>query len=347
LDAVLEACDQEGVASLVHARLSVMAPDCLVPSELLHALATRARLRAARCLLCVAEARSIQQALADAGIESIWLKGIALGHWLYPRVHLRDIADIDLLLPDHANTLRAAEVLAPLGYALPNPHVAGDLVVRELLAISDRNGLELDLHWDLSNGALFAARLSWPTLAADAIPLPALADGALGLSPIHAFLHACMHLAAGKLAWRQDRLRWLHDIHLLAAQFDQAGWDRVVREAANAQLADACAYALRSSCSVLGTAVSGSILDRLDAAARAEKIDTARLGHWRYFQWACWQRWPDLRTRLRWLRQLLFPDMAHLRRRYGADGAARSRIAARRIVDGVRRWWSYASGKAG
>jgi len=79
-------------------------------------------------------------------------------------MHLRDVADIDLLLPDHATTLRAAELLAPLGYSLPNPYIAGDLVVHELLAWSDRAQLELDLHWDLSNDALFAHRIGWNEL---------------------------------------------------------------------------------------------------------------------------------------------------------------------------------------
>ena len=341
LDAVLAACEREGVASLVHARLSEMEGAQLVPLELLRALAVRARLCAARSLLCLSEARRIQRALGDAGIQTIWLKGIALGHWLYPRTHLRDIADIDLLLPDYATTLRAAEVLAPLGYTLPNAHIAGDLVVHELLAFSQRASLELDLHWDLSNGALFAGRLPWSTLSSDAIPVPGLGDGARGLSPVHAFLHACLHLAAGKLVWPEDRLRWLYDIHLLALHFDAETWTHLPSVAQEAQLADPCAYALRACQEVFGTPVSDGVLQTLEAATGAEGIRTARLGRWGYFQWACWQRLPHLSKRLRWLRQMLFPDLAHLRVRYGADGASPLRLSARRVIDGGRRWWGY------
>lgn len=343
LDNVLTACEQEGIVSLAHARLQELAASQPVPHELTQAIAARARLCAGRSLLCVSETRRIQQVLAEAGIPAIWLKGIAVAQWLYPRSHLRDIADIDLLVPDHATLLHAAEVLAPLGYALPNAHIAGDLVVHELLAFSERVRLELDLHWDLSNGAMFAGRLPWSVLAAEAALIPGLGKAARGLSPRHAFLHACMHLAAARLVWPEDRLRWLYDIHLLALQFDAEDWARVLAAAREAQLADPCAYALRACARTFGTQVEDAVLVALDAAARSERVCTARLHRWGYVQWASWRRLPDLATRLRWLRQLLFPDMAHLRERYGADSASPLRISARRAMDGCRRWWGYAS----
>jgi hypothetical protein len=341
VDALLAASEREGVVSLVHARVSDAASNVPVPPDLMQALASRARASAARSLLCVSEARKIQRALADAGIPSSWLKGIALGQWLYPSAHLRDVADIDLLLPDHATTLRAAEVLAPLGYRLPNPHIAGDLVVHELLAWSERAQLELDLHWDLSNGALFADRLPWTRLRQGSLPLPALGEGARGLSLEDAFLHACLHRAINTLTGREDRLRWLYDIHLLVLRFDADAWQRVLRAGQQAQLADACTSALRACRRVFGTPVPDAVVAGFDAAAAAERILTERLGRWSYFQRACWQRLPNLRTRLRWLRQLLFPDLPHLRVRYGADGAGALTIGARRLGDGLARWRGY------
>lgn len=340
--AVLDACEREGVVSLVHARLCERAAIDPVPAELLQALAARARLCAARSLLCMSEARKIQQALAAAGIPALWLKGMALGQWLYPRAHLRDVADIDLLLPDHAATLHAAQVLAPLGYALPNPHIAGDLVVHELLAWSQRAQLELDLHWDLSNGALFAGRLPWATLVSAGLPVPALGAGAQGLSPPDAFLHACLHRAINALTGCEDRLRWLYDIHLLALRFDADGWRQVLHAAQQAHLGDPCASALQACQRVFATPLANGVLSAFDAAAAQEPVRTAMLGRWSYVQRASWQRLPDMRTRLRWLRQLLFPDLAHLRVRYGTDGAGHVRILLRRLRDGVLRWRGYA-----
>ena len=312
----------------------------MIPAELLEPLSTRARLCAARSLLCQAEARRIQQALSAAGIGGLWLKGIALGHWLYPSMHLRDVADIDLLLPDHATTLRAAQVLMPLGYALPNPHIAGDLVVHELLAWSERAQLELDLHWALSNDALFASRFAWEGLHDDAIPLPALGAGARGLSAVHALLHACMHRALNHLTGRENRLRWLYDIHLLWTGLAAPEQARAVALAIEARLAEPVLDALLATAPRFGTRLDASCIESLRTAAVGEPLRSSRLRSWSYFQRS------TLRTltgahKLRWLRQMLFPDFAHLQARYGVDGAGRIRILLRRLRDGVGRWRGY------
>ena len=77
-----------------------------------------------------------------------------------------------------------------------------------------------------------------------------------------------------------------------------------------------------------------------DLRAR-ETMDSTRLGNWAYWQWATWRRLPDLPTRLRWLGQLVFPDIAHLQLRYGEDGAGRGRLLWRRWCDGLRRLRGY------
>lgn len=96
-----------------------------------------------------------------------------------------------------------------------------------------------DLHWDLSNDALFAGRLLWPTLMSDTLVLPALGADACGLSPVRALLHSCMHRALDHLTRRENRLRWLYDIHLLWESL-QARQTEAVRRAVELRLADAC-----------------------------------------------------------------------------------------------------------
>ncbi|MCZ7600547.1 MAG: nucleotidyltransferase family protein [Gammaproteobacteria bacterium] len=63
----------------------------------------------------------ISDALADAGIESAALKGIALAGLIYPEPGLRPMRDIDFLVhePDAA---RAREVLEGLGYRFETDH---------------------------------------------------------------------------------------------------------------------------------------------------------------------------------------------------------------------------------
>ncbi len=332
--AVTATAEAEGVLVALHASLPSDSP---IRAELAPAM----REAIARNLLCLVQARAIQQALDAAGIPCIWLKGIALGQWLYPSPHLRDVADVDLLLPDHAATLRAAVVLAPLGYTLLNPHIAGDLVVHELLALHAGSGLELDLHWSLSNDALFANRLDWDELWGAAITLPGLAPNAKGLGAEHAFLHACMHRALNHLTAKHDRLRWLYDLHLIAGQLSPEQWHRVLELAVARKLADACLEALMATQRTFQTEVPDDVIQVLLVAASNESLRCARLGSWGYFQRATWRALPDLRTRLRWSRQLLIPDLAHLRTRYGQDGAGHLRILWRRMYDGVARWRRY------
>ena len=340
VDAVLAACEREGVVSLVHARLSALDALQPVPVELMQPLTARARLCAARSLLCLSEARRVQRALHEAGIPALWLKGIALGQWLYPSAHLRDVADIDLLLPDHATTLRAAQVLAPLGYALPNPHIAGDLVVHELLAWSPRAQLELDLHWDLSNDALFAHRLPWQRLHDGARALPALGEGARGLGAMDALLHACMHRAVNQLTRRENRLRWLYDIHLLWTGLDPAQQAQSVAAGIGARLADPMLGALLACAARLGTTLDDACVARLRGAAAREALQSDRLRSWSYFQRATLRTLTSV-EKLRWMRQVLFPNAAHLKVRYGLDGAGPGRILVRRLRDGVVRWRGY------
>ena len=341
LDAVLSAVEREGVVSLVHAAFAGMPADAQVPAALREALAERARHAAGRSMLALAEARRIQRALDDAGIRGLWMKGVALAHWLYPERHLRDFADIDLLLPDHATTLQGARVLEPLGYLLPNPHIAGDLVVHELLAWSQRAQLELDLHWDTSNDALFAERLAWDALAADSIALPDLAPGARGFSRMHGLLHASMHRAANYRSGRENRLRWLHDIHLLAGGLSTGEWAALPGMAQRLELAGPCLDALEASRAWFATPLPAAALEALSGAAESELLRCERLRSWGYFQGACWRALPDTAARLRWLRQVVLPDMAHLRVRYGGDGAGQARVVARRMMDGWSRWRGY------
>ena len=337
-EAVLAAIAKEGIISAVEARLHD--PARATPMPLLQPLTVHALACRARGMRRSAEVARIQQVLDAAGIPALWLKGAALAHWLYPQPFLRDVADVDLLVRDHATALRVAALLLPHGYTLPNPHIAGDLVVHELLAWSERARLELDLHWDLSNGALFANRLPWNELWADGFALPAVAPGARGLGPVHALLHACMHRAANAVVGQQDRLRWLYDIHLLAAIFGPAEWERVVAVAARTALADVVHAGLSAAQIAFATPLPAEAMAILDARARTETLVTNRLCSWTYTHLATLRVLPP-KQRLPWLRQLLFPDLAHLRVRYGADGAGRIRILARRLWDGIARWRGY------
>lgn len=339
--AIVAEARAQGVVSLLNAHIATSTVAVSLGAGAREALAAAARIEAAQSLALLGECRRVSAVLAAAGIPAIWLKGMAVAQWLYPSPGLRDVADADLLFASHEDAMRAAAALAPLGYTLPNPHVAGDLVVNELLAVS-RTGRELDLHWALGNGPLFARRLGWDELRAEAMPLPKLGEGALGLSPVHAFLHAAMHRVVNQLVGQGDRLRWLYDLHLMAQRFDAADWQRVEALAIERGLADTCRLTLERVQAVLGTSIPAELVRKLAQAAAREPVQCRRLGSWYYRQWSDWRTLPNLSQRMRWVRQLLFPDIAHLQVRYGADGVGPLRVVTRRLLDGVRRYRRYA-----
>lgn len=334
-EVLVEVAQRERVVCYVHHRLSERRdPDSV---SLRNRLAPLARAEAVRSLLLEDEARRIGEAFARAGIPFIWLKGAALASWCYGVPHLRDRSDLDVLFASHADALRAAAAVDALGYRLPLRHIAGDLYVHELLAVSETRRIELDLHWAIANTALFSQRLRWHELDAEAMALPRLGPAARGLSPVHALVHACIHRACNQRGSSGDRLQWLLDLHLLAATFHQEDWERVVALSVDRRLADVVLQALHATRAAFGTPISESVIATLTAASAHEPLQCGRLGHWWYFQWMTLRELSGWRARLRWLRQMLVGDLAHVRERYGADGAGNVRVLARRLRDGLRR----------
>lgn len=332
-----EAAGREHVAGLtVHALDTTTGA---AAASLAAQLQADARACAARNLACLHEARRVQGLLAAAGIDCLWLKGVAWNLWLYPRSGIRDISDADLLVADAAQAGRAVAVLEPAGYRPAMLHVAGDCVVFERLLLAPA-GTEVDLHWALANHALFADRIGWDALWQEAMPLEALAPGARTLSPPHALLQACMHRALGLPIGAGDGLAMLLDLHLLATRLDASQWQALVARAAMAGLAGVCLHGLEASRRLYGTAIPRKAHQRLQQASAGEALQPARFTDWRYLQRQAWRHLPP-RKRARWLRQLLLPDMAHLRERYGRDGAGPARIVLRRLRDGWRRYRRY------
>lgn len=341
IDDVYGALEREGVAPLLYEFWRISPPkqtDRLQWHEMMQTLVQESAMRQ---LLRQSESRRIQTVLAANEIECIWLKGVALACWLYSNPNHRPCADLDLLFESHREVLRAADMLAQLGYRLPIRHIAGDLYVHELLAVQAEHGLELDMHWRLANPALFSERLQWQELRAMAVPLPVLGERALALAPVHALLHACIHRACNQVSRRANRLLWLYDIHLMTQRLSEPEWMQFTALAIDRRIAEPCLDALRAGAANFGTHLPDSIMRSLAVAAEREPLRMARLHHWAYFQHATLCELPNWRMRMRWLRQMLVGDTAHLRERYGADGAGIVRVLLRRLVDGLRRWSGY------
>lgn len=324
---LLDAAKAEGVAGLVNWRLDG-APS--VDPTLREAFARAARGIAAASLLFEAECRKVIGVLEAGGVEGLLLKGSALAYWLYPQPFLRECSDIDLLLPSRAAAEQAAALLAPHGYALS--HAPGDQGMEFLLSRRAFPGavrVDLDVHWQLVNAAMFADVFDFDELHAASIPLPASAPSARGLSPVHALLHACMHRAMNLYTGIGDRLKWLYDIHLLAQRLTAVEWQDVQGLCAQRGLGGVCLAGIDAAAELFGEAAPQGVLDVLRAQSADEPLDVARLHDWKYMERRNFAALPNLRGRARWLWQRTFPSQGYLQELYGG-GQGRTALLWRR-----------------
>lgn len=254
----------------------------------------------------LADLREVLAALS--GIEVLILKGTALAYSLYDPPELRPRTDTDLLIRhDALGSLR--EALVGIGF-------------EERVSSGDEHGLRqstftrgghaYDVHWAVSNRALFADLLPFDELAARAVPLPRIGETARGLSHADALLLACVHRVVHH--HNDDRWIWLRDIVLLVeamSREEQAAFWRLAFERG-----------------VVGICIES--IERARGSSRAEEFLTAeqiaRDEPSRVFLRRDLTRGREMlvnlralpwRARLERLRQLAFPPAAFMQRSFG------------------------------
>jgi hypothetical protein len=305
----------EGVTALVAHGLG-QCPGA--PAALRDAFAAAAHAAAMPALRREADGRRVLFTLHAEGVPALLLKGGALAHWLYPAPYLRECSDLDLLFVDREQALHAAQVLAKLGYATPYQpsRFQHELACRP----ADGRGLELDLHWALSDWPVLDRLPAFAELDAAGIDLPGLGAGARGLGAPHALLHACAHRASNLAAGLGDRLKWLYDLHLLAQTLDRAGtWQQFTGACQQAGLCGIAAEGLDATAALFGTPVPQWVPAALAAGRATEPLDATRLDDWRYVQRLNLRALPDWEARLAWIGGRLLPPAGHLRVLYGED----------------------------
>ena len=324
---ILEACVDQGVSSLVSRRVRALSSDCDWPPAVREGLAAAAAAEAAREVLCRRELVAVLNALSDAGVSPILLKGTALAYSLYPEPHLRPRCDTDLIVPHAAvNTVRGT--LTRIGYASP-PYCDGELLFHQVpFRKTDRLGVvhRLDLHWKISTQAMFADVLPVEELAKTAVPVPALGPHARTAGRVHALLLACLHAVMHHR--NEERLIWMHDIHLLASDLPPVDFDRFAQLAIAGRVATVCAHTLNLVRTRLGTPVPAETMATLGAPLNKEATSAylrpAR--RWRHELVSNLWGLPRWRDRRRLLREILFPAPSYMLDVYGVPRGSRGTV---------------------
>jgi len=304
-------------------------PACGAPDDVASALRQGFARAVAAHVRAATELERILRAFDEAAISVIPLKGAVLAEWLHPHPAVRPFTDHDLLVAT-ADVARADALLTGLGFARgmhEEAHSWAFDVAYDGETLYDRaDGVQVDLHWRLLN----AARYVWNPRAADAVwgrAVPARLGSwpTRQLAPEDLLLYLALHLAVPHAA---VGLVWQWDIALLLARHGRAiDWDALVAEAAQWRVRHAAALGLASVAAVFGVEIPEPVMRGLGGP-----------GAWRRLtRWLASDEREALRARLepivpvafgddargltRGARQLLVPDAAWIRARYGADRA--------------------------
>lgn len=224
--AVLAVARRHQVSGLIAARLQAAGLPLPAGFE------RQARLGRQIGLAQLAAALDLAERLPAAGIEALFLKGIALSQQAHGSPLARYAADIDLLV-DPGQVAAAAAVLDDAGFRRVTPPTALHgarlrlycQVAKDSVHRHTRSGVTVELHW----------RMADELRAPDLPPRAARSWADLGdgqrlavLNPADQFLYLCTHGAVHGWA----RLKWLADVAALLHRAPDRGaqwWDHARR----------------------------------------------------------------------------------------------------------------------
>jgi hypothetical protein len=203
------------------------------------------------------ELEKILEALKEADIPVIVLKGAALATTVYPEIGLRPMGDLDLLIR-RADIKRANNLINEINYLEVKTeltHGINDIFDHHYhLRGGPKNKYALELHW-----SLIAGDQDWRTP-----PIDWFWDSSLNwqdqenvhtLSPEGSILFSSAHLMLqhGKAQIRQI---WLYDIHLMLERYrDAIDWETIEKTAAEFHWSSALNETLLKTHKLFNTAI--------------------------------------------------------------------------------------------
>lgn len=245
-DAVLRRAAGWEVEAVVCLNLRTLC-DAAIPASVLRMAADREReiraLTLARTLVTV----SLSDQFQRAGIETLVMKGPAIGVAAYGDPSLRPFADMDLLV--RRDDLPAArELLLSLGYRpeYAMAHEPSLVAGQHALEFSDSR-TKVELHWALLERHL-RLEISTSDLWSASRWIPCAGGAIRVLAPEYLFLFLCAHGA--KHEW--ERLRWICDVAHLMRKLEPDTVRTVLRLAARTHSKRLLALALRLAHDILG-----------------------------------------------------------------------------------------------
>jgi hypothetical protein len=316
--ALLELCRADDLSALCFHRLSGSAVKTDWPPRLVEMLSEAVRVQVGEELLRGAETRTVVDALANAGIRALLVKGTPLAYSVYPTPASRPRDDTDLLIPA-ADVAAARGVMAVLGYAT-TVHCS-DLFSQFEVQKRDRFGVvhAFDVHWKISTQPVFADVLTYREMLPRTVPVPALGPAAVMPSAVDALLLACVH----PVMHHQNTVRalWAYDAHLLALHLTAGDFDDFVRHARQKRVAAVCARQLRLTQTLFDTPIPAYVVAQLSAVTGEPSADyLASQRRWHHELASSVRGLPRVGDRVKLLREVLLPSPSYMLGAYGLRG---------------------------
>jgi hypothetical protein len=224
-----------------------------VPADVLREQAEATAAQTRQTMAFALESVRLQRLFREAGVDVLFLKGVALTMLAYGDFSLRHAKDIDLLI-SLENNEPASELLRQAGYL---PRFSKEKMSPEQYSLWLKHskgmewfhpgkGIELEMHWRLTD---------MPTLVRDLLRSDRRQEVSVGsgaalttLDTEHLFAFLCVHGAAH--GW--SRLKWLADVHALLPQGRPVEIERLYRRSAELGARRAAGQALLLCQELLG-----------------------------------------------------------------------------------------------
>lgn len=253
-DTLLPLLQQQRLSGFVYARLRRSPAWRDLPVTAQQQLSSDFQQLSIRAYRMEAELADSVQALAQAGIPVMLLKGAALARTLYAGGAERPVSDFDLLTPRTA-LQHARRILQSRGYQvgglywLPQWQQRYRAEVALVRMLEDGFRLVVELHWSLLEAPFYMDRIPMTEVWARAKPASDL-PGALLPEPATLLIHACAHLA---LHHSDDaKWFWLLDIDQLA-RWPALDWAQVMAQAERWRLDQAVAATVQQAVALFAT----------------------------------------------------------------------------------------------
>jgi hypothetical protein len=275
--ALVDLAEEQNVSGLVYQRLKARGLESALPPDIQQRLQAAYRRTAVMSLGFAADLAPIVTILQANAIPVIALKGIYLAAVVYGNLALREMTDMDLLVPRNQLEL-AAKLLETLGYRQRVGHTLDADVAfwhhLVLAAVTESRWSMVELHWTITlppSSYSIDPNIEPDELWARAVPAHIGNNDLLSLSAEDLLLHLCMHASYHHRF--EFGLRPSCDIAATIRRFgDSLDWPQLIERARRWHWARGTYLALRLAGDLVGAAVPPEVLQQLQPVPFDEAI---------------------------------------------------------------------------